>query len=74
MSGEVEIGGVFIPIPLVTGVAAFIASLVLRRLLRAAHAYTYIWHAGLFDVSMFVVLWAATDFFVGRMHGLGVYG
>jgi hypothetical protein len=74
VSGEVEIGGVFIPIPLVTGVAAFIASLILRRLLRAGHAYTYIWHAGLFDVSMFVVLWAATDFFVGRMHGLGVYG
>ena len=74
MTGEVEIGGVFLPIPLVTGVAAFFASLILRRVLRTAHAYTYIWHAGLFDVSTFVVLWAATDFFVGRMHGLGVSG
>jgi hypothetical protein len=74
VTGEVEIGGVFLPIPLVTGIAAFFASLILRRLMRAAHAYSYIWHAGLFDVSMFVVLWAATDFFVGRMHGLGAYG
>ena len=45
-----------------------------RRVLRAAHAYAYIWHAGLFDVSTFVVLWAATDFFVVRMQGLGVSG
>ena len=74
MTGEVEIGGVFLPLPLVTGVAAFFASLILRRLLRTAHAYSYIWHAGLFDVSLFVALWAATDFLVGRMHGLGVYG
>ena len=72
MTGEVEIGGVFIPIPLVTGVAAFLASLVLRRGLRTAHAYTYIWHAGLFDVAMFVVLWAATDFFAGKIYGVGV--
>ena len=74
MIGEVEIGGVFIPIALVSGVAGFVASLILRRILRAVHAYTFIWHAGLFDVSMFVVLWAATDFFLGRIHGLGVYG
>lgn len=72
MTGEVEIGGVFIPIALVSGVAGFVASLILRRFLRAAHAYTYIWHAGLFDVSMFVVLWAATDFFIGKIHGVGV--
>ena len=72
MTGEVEIGGVFLPIPLVTGIAAFFASLILRRVLRTAHAYTYIWHAGLFDVSLFVVLWAATEFFAGKIYGAGV--
>ena len=74
MIGEVEVGGVFIPVVLVSGIVGLVVSLILRRVLRAAHAYTYIWHAGLFDVAMFVVLWAATDFFVGRMHGFGVYG
>ena len=74
MTGEVEIGGVFIPIALVSGVAGFVASLILRRVLRTAHAYTYVWHAGLFDVAMFVVLWASTDFFIGKIYGVGVYG
>ena len=57
MIGEVEVSGIFIPVALVAGVLAFIASLVLRRILRAVNAYAFIWHAGLFDIAMFVVLW-----------------
>jgi hypothetical protein len=70
--GEVEMGGVLIPVVLISGIVGFVASLILRRVLRAAHAYTYIWHAGLFDVSLFVVLWAATEFFAGKIYGAGV--
>jgi hypothetical protein len=55
--GEVETSGVFIPVVLVAGVIAFIATLVFRRVLRAANAYAFVWHAGLFDVAMFVVFW-----------------
>ena len=72
MIGEVEIGGVFIPVVLVSGVAGFIVSLMLRRVLRTVRAYTYIWHAGLFDVAMFVALWAAMDFFAGKFYGVGI--
>lgn len=57
MSGELDVFGVFLPIALVTGTIAFIAITVLRRVLRALGAYAFIWHAGLFDVAMFVVLW-----------------
>ena len=57
MIGEVETAGVFIPVALVAGVLAFVISLVLRRLLRRLNAYAFVWHAGLFDVAMFVVLW-----------------
>ncbi len=57
MIGEVETSGVFIPVALVAGILAFIATLVLRRTLRIANAYAFVWHAGLFDVAMFVVLW-----------------
>ena len=57
MSGEINAFGVFIPIALVTGVSAFIAALALRRVLRTFNAYEFVWHAGLFDVATFVVLW-----------------
>jgi protein AaeX len=57
VSGEIDAFGVFMPIALVTGVSAFIAVFVLRRMLRLVNAYAFIWHAGLFDVAMFVVLW-----------------
>jgi protein AaeX len=72
MTGEVEMGGVFIPIVLVTAVVGFLMALVFRRGLRAAYAYTYIWHAGLFDVALFVVLWTAADY-LGSIHVLGMF-
>jgi hypothetical protein len=68
VSGEYEIGGVFIPVALASGVIGFVASLILRRVLRAIHAYTFIWHAGLFDVAMFVALWAGFDFLISGIH------
>ncbi|HEX4158506.1 MAG TPA: DUF1656 domain-containing protein [Rhizomicrobium sp.] len=57
MTGEINAFGVFVPIALVTALAAFAASIILRRILRAINAYGFIWHAGLFDVATFVVLW-----------------
>ncbi len=74
MIGEVEMGGVFIPIALVSGIIGFLASLILRRILRVAHAYTFVWHAGLFDVAAFVLLWAATDYFISKFQILGLTG
>jgi protein AaeX len=72
MTGEIEMGGVFIPIVLVSAVAGFLLAMVLRRGLRAAHAYAYIWHAGLFDVALFIVLWTAVDY-LGSIHALGMF-
>ena len=57
MIGEINAFGVFLPIALVTGVIAFGAAVVLRGILRAVKAYTFVWHAGLFDVATFFVLW-----------------
>ena len=57
MIGEVEIAGVFVPTAVAGGTTAFIATVILRHVLRVAGAYQFIWHAGLFDVAMFVVLW-----------------
>ena len=56
MIGEWAIDGVFIPRVLVVFGLAFAASLLLRRTLRSLHLYRFIWHAGLFDTAVFVVL------------------
>ena len=61
MSGELYWGGVFIPPLLLIGAAALAVSFLFRRVLRAAHAYRFVWHAGLFDVALYVVLvWLIT--------------
>lgn len=57
MIGEIDIAGVFLPALLVTGIGAFAATLLTKRLLRGLNAYRFVWHAGLFDTAMFVVVW-----------------
>jgi hypothetical protein len=60
MSGETEIHGVFIPTLLVLAVVAFFVSQALRWVLRRLHFYRLVWHAGLFDTALYVViLWVA---------------
>jgi len=56
MIGEFNIDGVFIPYLLALAVVAFVLSVAARRILRAVHFYRFVWHAGLFDVALFVVL------------------
>jgi hypothetical protein len=56
MIGEWDINGVFGPRLLLVFAFAFVASVLLRRLLRRLHWYRYVWHAALFDISVFVVL------------------
>jgi len=56
MIGETAFDGVFIPRVLLVFVLAFAASLLLRRTLRLFNVYRFIWHAGLFDTAIFVVL------------------
>jgi protein AaeX len=69
MIGEVEIGGVFLPTILVAGITGFLATLAARRILRVVAAYKFIWHAGLFDVAMFVVMWWLAVLVGARIYG-----
>ena len=60
MIGEMEFHGVFIPTLLVLGIGAFFITTVLRVILRRIHFYRFVWHAGLFDTALYVViLWIA---------------
>jgi len=58
MIGEANLDGVFIPRLLILGTVAFVLTLGLRWLLRRLRLYRFIWHAGLFDTAMFVVVLA----------------
>jgi hypothetical protein len=59
MSGEFDIDGVFVPALLIWGLAALALSLPLRWLLARFGAYRLVWHRGLFDIALVVLLWAA---------------
>ena len=66
MIGEAVVDGVFIPRVLIVLLFAFAASLVIRRTLRSFNLYRFIWHAGLFDTAVFVVLaWLIAEATVG---------
>jgi hypothetical protein len=56
MIGEQDIDGVFVPQLLLVAVLAFTLTLSLRWGLRRMHLYRFVWHAGLFDTALFVVV------------------
>ena len=56
MIGEAEFDGVFIPYLLILTVTAFLALVPIRWVLRRMHFYRFVWHAGLFDTALFVVI------------------
>ena len=56
---EINIGGVFIPAALVWAVGAFVLSSLIDRTLSRTRFYRLVWHRGLFDAAIFVILWGA---------------
>ena len=61
MIGELNIGGVFAPSLLVWGVAALAISIPLRRVLDRVGVYRFVWHRGLFDIALVLVLWGGVS-------------
>lgn len=71
MIGESDLDGVFFPALLVLASSAFALTLVLRWVLRRLRIYRFVWHAGLFDTALFVVvLWLV----VVCTAGIGIPG
>ena len=58
MITEYSLSGVFFPVYLVSAVVAYALSLVLRVALTRANIYRFVWHPALFDLAVFVLLWA----------------
>lgn len=58
MMHEVDLGGLFFTPLIVSAVVALLLWLALRAGLTRAGAYRWVWHPALFDVALYVVLFA----------------
>jgi hypothetical protein len=57
MIGEMDVGGVFAPTLLLWAAVALAVSVPLRRGLDRIGAYRFVWHRGLFDIALVLILW-----------------
>jgi hypothetical protein len=57
MIGEFDLGGVFAPALMLWAVVAIAVSLPVRRLLLWSGFYRFVWHRGLFDIALVILLW-----------------
>jgi hypothetical protein len=69
MIGEFDIGGVFIPTAAMCGIGAIVIGLFVRRLLNIAGVYRLVWHRGLFDLAMLVILWGSVTY-LATLYGV----
>ena len=58
MIGEFDIGGIFTPALLIWGAIGLVISIPVRRLLNWMGVYRFVWHRGLFDIALVVLLWS----------------
>ncbi|MEE3110421.1 MAG: DUF1656 domain-containing protein [Pseudomonadota bacterium] len=59
---EIAIGGIFISPLLVYALIGLIATLVVRSLLHRGVGHVALWYEAWFDISLFIILTAATTF------------
>jgi hypothetical protein len=58
MTAEYDASGVFFSAALVSATVAYAVALALRLILVRTNAYRFVWHPALFDLAVFVILWA----------------
>lgn len=58
MTGEIAIAGIYVHPLLVAAALAFVAAEAGGWALARADFYRFVWHRGLFDVALTIVLWA----------------
>lgn len=67
MTEEINIGGgVLIPGLMLWAIAALFLSLPVRWLLSKADVYRFVWHRGLFDICLFIIVWGGTAAIASR--------
>jgi hypothetical protein len=66
--GEIHIIGLYAPAPLVSAIAAGLLIFLVRQILLRAGVYRHVWHPGLFDLALFVILWTGTSALTDHMR------
>jgi protein AaeX len=66
MFGDVALFGVYLPKLLALAVLALVLHSIGKRILGHVNAYRLIWHPALFNLSLFVVIFAATAYVFQR--------
>lgn len=64
MIGETHILELYAPASLVSAIIAGLLILLIRRALARVGFYRYVWHPGLFDLALWVVLWTGAAFLI----------
>jgi hypothetical protein len=58
---EIPVAGVLLPVAAVTAAVAFGLHVVAHTLAQRVGLYRLVWHPGLFDLAVFILLWAAVS-------------
>lgn len=66
MIGELNLYGVYLPPLLLLMLPALLISHVLSSLLARVRFYRLVWHPGLFDLSLFVIVLGALSIFASN--------
>ncbi len=61
MIAEIPLAGVFVPMAALTAAIAFVLHIAVHALARRVGLYRLIWHPGLFDLAVFLILWGAVS-------------
>ena len=66
MSRELDIFGVYVHPLLAAAVLAFIAARLVEMILARLGVYRWVWHRGLFDIALTIILWGAFALLLNR--------
>lgn len=66
MSHELDLFGVYVHPLLAAAVLAFLTARLVEWALQRLGAYRWVWHRGLFDVCVTIILWGAFALFLNR--------
>lgn len=74
MSGEIDLAGVYVHPLLIAAVLAFVAAEAVAWLLGRLRLYRFVWHRGLFDVALTLILWAGFAAFLNGGDATALIG
>lgn len=68
MIGEIHILGLYAPPVLVSAIAAGALIFLIRLVLLRTRFYQRVWHPGLFDLALYVVLWSGVALLIDHVN------